>query len=65
MLAGALDRDSILELLRGTPPLVDGYSDLSQQLQPNGFDLTLGTISTYDHPRLLGESAAPEGGRQP
>lgn len=54
MLAGALDRDSILELLRGTPPLVDGYSDLSQQLQPNGFDLTLGTISTYNTPGYLG-----------
>jgi dUTP pyrophosphatase len=54
MLAGLLDRDSILELLKGTPPLVEGYSRLSQQLQPNGFDLTLKTISLYSTPGYLG-----------
>ena len=51
---GALDRDSISELLKGTPPLVEGYSHLSQQLQPNGFDLTLKALSTYSTPGYLG-----------
>lgn len=47
MLAGALDRGSILELVQGSPPLVDDYLDLNVQLQPNGFDLTLKEVSRY------------------
>ena len=47
MLAGALDRGSILELVQGSPPLVDDYLDLNDQLQPNGFDLTLKEVSRY------------------
>jgi dUTP pyrophosphatase len=54
MLPGVLDRDSISELLRGSPPLVEGYSRLSQQLQPHGFDLTLKTVSIYSTPGYLG-----------
>ena len=54
MLAGALDHDSIMELLQGTPPLVEGYSHLSQQLQPNGFDLTLKSLALYTTPGYLG-----------
>ena len=54
MVDGTLDRDSISELLRGTPPLIEGYSQLSQQLQPNGFDLTLKGVSIYSTPGYLG-----------
>ncbi len=54
MLAGALDHDSIMGLLHGTPPLVEGYTHLSQQLQPNGFDLTLKTVALYTTPGYLG-----------
>ena len=41
MQGNPLDRDSIGELVRGSPPLVEGYLSLEEQLQPNGFDLTL------------------------
>ena len=54
MLDGVLDRASISEFLRGTPPLVEGYSHLSEQLQPNGFDLTLKGVSIYSTPGYLG-----------
>jgi dUTP pyrophosphatase len=36
-----LDRDSIAGLVQGSPPLVEEYVSLEQQLQPNGFDFTL------------------------
>ena len=39
-----LDRDSIDELVRGSPPLVEDYLSLEEQLQPNGFDLSLGEV---------------------
>ena len=41
-----LDRDSIAELLNGLPPLVEHFSALEDQLQPNGFDLSLGAVSS-------------------
>lgn len=37
----ALGRESIADLVLGTPPLVEAYLSLEEQLQPNGFDLTL------------------------
>jgi dUTP pyrophosphatase len=40
-----LTRDDILALIQGNPPLVDCYLDLEAQLQTNGFDLSLRTIS--------------------
>ena len=46
---GPLDRDSIAGLIYGSPPLVEQYLSLEDQLQPNGFDLSLlevGTLTT-------------------
>lgn len=43
----ALDRESIRGLVLGQPPLVEGYLDLDTQLQPNGFDLTLGEVAAF------------------
>src|SRR5918992_3417302 len=40
-----LDRDSIAALVFGSPPLVEAYVSLKEQLQPNGFDLTLRDVS--------------------
>ena len=37
----ALERESISQLVLGTPPLVESYLSLDDQLQPNGFDLSL------------------------
>ena len=41
MITGALDRESIGDLVLGNPPLIESYISLDEQLQPNGFDLTL------------------------
>lgn len=55
-----LHRDAIRSLIEGTeasppsPPLLGGFSSLENQLQPNGFDLTLGDISRFTTPGSLG-----------
>jgi dUTP pyrophosphatase len=36
-----LSGSDILRLLKATPPLVEGWLDLNEQVQANGFDLTL------------------------
>ena len=41
MTSGPLDGDSIRKLVLDTPPLMQDYLDLAEQVQPNGFDLTL------------------------
>ena len=43
----ALSRQSILELLEGPDPLIDGYPDLDIQAQPNGFDVSVGEVMEY------------------
>jgi dUTP pyrophosphatase len=40
-----LCRNDILALIQGNPPLIECYLDLETQLQTNGFDLTLRTVS--------------------
>ncbi|MFC1967059.1 deoxyuridine 5'-triphosphate nucleotidohydrolase [Chloroflexota bacterium] len=40
-----LSREAMLELIKGQPPLIEDYLDLEQQLQPNGFDVTLRDIA--------------------
>lgn len=45
MIFGVLDRESIGSLVLGTPPLIEGYISLEEQLQSNGFDLTLRAVS--------------------
>ena len=52
-----LGRDSIARLIRGTPPLIEGFSSLQDQLQPNGFDLTLRDISELITPGSMGQIA--------
>jgi len=41
----ALSKIEIQRLLEQKPPLVEGYLNLAEQLQPNGFDLTLREIA--------------------
>jgi dUTP pyrophosphatase len=43
-----LSRQQIMTLLQGSEPLLSGYSDIERQLQPNGFDLTLGGIARFE-----------------
>lgn len=39
-----LSREDILSLINRKPPLVEDYVNLEEQVQPNGFDLTLREI---------------------
>lgn len=49
-----LDRESIAALVSGSPPLVEGYLSLKEQLQPNGFDLTLRGVCQLITPGSMG-----------
>ncbi len=40
-----LSKQEIRELLKQQPPLIEGYINLEEQAQPNGFDLTLREIA--------------------
>jgi dUTP pyrophosphatase len=59
-----LSKQDILNLINGNPPLVAGYVKLEDQLQPNGFDLSLreiadirteGTIAISNSERVLSQ----------
>ena len=52
-----LDRDSIASLISGAPPLVEAYLSLNEQLQPNGFDLTLRDVSKLTSPGAMGRDS--------
>jgi dUTP pyrophosphatase len=41
----ALSKHEIRNLIRRNPPLIEGYSDLETQLQPNGFDISIKDIA--------------------
>lgn len=58
MTGAALDRETIAGLLRERPPLVEAYRDLSAQLQPNGFDLTLGVVEAFGSAGAMGVADA-------
>jgi dUTP pyrophosphatase len=40
-----LSKNDILNLIRGQQPLISEYLNLDEQLQPNGFDLTLREVA--------------------
>ena len=59
-----LSKHDILHLLEQKPPLIEGYTNLEEQLQPNGIDLTLreiallqspGKIAVIDSQRLISD----------
>ena len=54
---GVLDRKSIMALVHGPEPLIDGIVDLDSQLQPNGFDLTLKEVSSFVSPGAMPNGA--------
>jgi len=65
-MAIVLARHDIQGLLKQEPPLIEGYINLDEQLQPNGIDLTLreialfqspGKIATSDNQRLVSDLA--------
>jgi len=65
-MAAVLSKPDIHKLLKQDPPLVEGYINLEEQLQPNGFDLTLrevallqssGKIAVENSQRLVSDLA--------
>ena len=65
-MTGVLSRQDILLLLRKEPPLVEDWIDLDEQVQTNGFDITLrevalfqsaGTIAVTNSQRLIPDLA--------
>ena len=61
----ALDRESIRRRLQATPSLVEGYLSLEAQLQPNGFDLSLGAMASFTGPGTApGFLTAEDAGRR-
>ncbi len=65
-MAVVLSKRDIHRLLRQEPPLIEGWVDLKQQVQPNGVDLTLrevallqspGRIAVADSQRLVSDLA--------
>lgn len=56
-----LSKNDIKELLKKKPPLIEGFIDLEEQLQPNGIDLTLRQIALF---QSSGKIAASNSQRQ-
>ena len=44
-MAAVLSRENIHRLLQQQPPLIEGYINLEEQVQPNGIDLTLREVA--------------------
>jgi dUTP pyrophosphatase len=53
-----LSKRDIRALIEGNPPLVEDYINLDEQLQPNGFDLTLGEVAALQSGGTIGLSNA-------
>ncbi len=53
-----LSKRDIFNLIGGTPPLVEDYINLEEQLQPNGFDLTLRGVAMIQSSGRIGQSNA-------
>jgi dUTP pyrophosphatase len=56
VLPGVLSREQIRARVLADPALVSGWSNLEQQLQPNGFDLTLAEIQRHRGKGTIGIS---------
>ncbi|MFH1032294.1 MAG: deoxyuridine 5'-triphosphate nucleotidohydrolase [Chloroflexota bacterium] len=49
-MSAVLSREDIYELLEREPPLIEGFIALEEQMQPNGFDLTLRDVALLETP---------------
>ena len=57
-LGGALGREKLLELIQGARPLISGYQSIEDQLQPNGFDLSVAEVGEFAYGGAIGRSNA-------
>ncbi len=55
---GALGRETLLALIHGARPLISGYHSLEDQLQPNGFDLSVAEVGEFANGGALGRTNA-------
>ena len=53
-MSGVLSKMDIRRMIQQNPPLIEGYVDLKQQLQPNGFDITLRDIAMLQNMGQIG-----------
>ncbi|MBI4337872.1 MAG: deoxyuridine 5'-triphosphate nucleotidohydrolase [Chloroflexi bacterium] len=58
MAGSCLDSATIRHLVLAHPPLLEGYLSLDEQLQPNGFDLTVGQVAAFTAPGQIGAENA-------
>lgn len=56
--SGVMSREALSQLIAAEPPLLEGFVDLDEQLQPNGFDLTLAEIGRHRGKGTIGTSNA-------
>jgi dUTP pyrophosphatase len=54
--SGVLSREQLLVLAAGDPPLISNWLDISQQVQPNGIDLTLAEVRRHEGRGTIGVS---------
>ncbi len=61
---GVLGREELLQRIQSDRPLITDYLSLDEQLQPNGFDLSIAQVSELEGRGVLGstnaERALPE-----
>jgi dUTP pyrophosphatase len=55
-MTAVLTRKDIQELLKQKPPLIEGFINLEEQLQPNGIDLTLRQVAMLQSPGKVAAS---------
>lgn len=55
---GVLSRQQIEAMIAATPPLIAAMPDADAQIQPNGVDITLETVSSFDGPGTIAVSNA-------
>lgn len=55
---GALGREELLQRIQGEQPLISDYLSLEEQLQPNGFDLSIAQVSALEGRGTLGSTNA-------
>jgi dUTP pyrophosphatase len=57
-LGGALGRETLLTLIQGARPLISGYYSIEDQLQPNGFDLSVAEVGQFANGGAIGQTNA-------
>ena len=57
-LGGALGRENLLALIQGARPLITGYHSIEDQLQPNGFDLSVAEVGEFANGGAIGRTNA-------